>query len=49
MGGPAIIGDLEGFLKSLGLSQYVQAFRDNDIDTDALLYLEAGYRRAPEM
>jgi hypothetical protein len=37
------IGDLEGFLKGLGLSQYVQIFHDNDIDMDALLYLEEAH------
>jgi class 3 adenylate cyclase/predicted ATPase len=38
-----MIGDLEGFLKDLGLSQYVQTFHDNDIDMDALLYLEEAH------
>jgi class 3 adenylate cyclase len=38
-----MIGDLEGFLKDLGLSQYVQAFHDNDIDMDVLLHLEEAH------
>jgi hypothetical protein len=38
-----MIGDLEGFLKGLGLAQYIQTFRDNDIDMDALLYLEEAH------
>ena len=38
-----MIGDLDGFLNGLGLSQHVQTFRDNDIDMDALLYLEEAH------